>query len=163
MRVPGPALVRRCARLRKPTKEAAMLGEIVAESSGQVAGVRVLVADGLNSRVEVSLRGEGRVLGTAMTDTATYEQIVRPDGTLYGEGQVLMILESGEMAAWRGFGVGQPTGRPPAGSFGVAGAFHGASGELARLGKVATVIEYDVSEDGTYRWTMWEWTGPQRA
>ena len=31
--------------------------------------------------------------------------------------------------------------------------------ERARLGQVADVIEYEVDEDGSYHWTMWEWTG----
>ncbi len=33
------------------------------------------------------------------------------------------------------------------------------SEKLARLGEVADVIEYEVEEDGSYRWTMSEWTG----
>jgi hypothetical protein len=138
-----------------------MQGEVLAESSGQLTGVRVLLADGQDSKVEVSFQGRGQMLGAPMSDVGTYWQVVRPDGTLYGEGQVLMITDNGERAAWRGFGVGQPTGQPPAASFGVAGAFYGASGDLARLGRVANVIEYEVGQDNSYRWKMWEWSGAQ--
>ena len=30
--------------------------------------------------------------------------------------------------------------------------------KLSQLNSVATVGEYDVDQDGNYRWTMWEWT-----
>jgi hypothetical protein len=29
---------------------------------------------------------------------------------------------------------------------------------LGRLNEVATIVEFDVEEDGSYRWTAWEWT-----
>lgn len=44
-------------------------------------------------------------------------------------------------------------------SYGVYGAFQTASEKLARLNRVATAIEYEVAEDGSYRWTACEWTG----
>jgi hypothetical protein len=139
----------------------AILGEVLAESSGQITGYRVLAAEGQDSKVEVSFQGRGSMLGAPMSDTGTYWQVIRPGGTLYGEGQVLMMTEEGEVAPWRGFGVGRPTGRPPAATFGVAGAFYGASGSLSRLGTVANVVEYEIDEEANYRWTMWEWRGQQ--
>jgi hypothetical protein len=32
---------------------------------------------------------------------------------------------------------------------------------VRRVARVADVIECEVDEDGSYRWTMWEWTGAQ--
>ena len=78
---------------------------------------------------------------------------------LYGAGQVVMLTDDGEMAPWIGGGVGRPTGPGYAASYGVTGSFQTASAKLARLNGVATAIEYDVEEDGSYRWTAWEWTG----
>jgi hypothetical protein len=57
--------------------------------------------------------------------------------------------------------VGRPTGGFPAGHFAVCGSAQTASEKLARLkarlNSVAIVAEYDVDEDGSYRWTLWEW------
>ena len=39
------------------------------------------------------------------------------------------------------------------------GSFQSAQGKLERLGTVANVSEYEVEEDGSYRWQMWAWTG----
>ena len=69
-----------------------------------------------------------------------------------------MITDDGEMAPWIGGGVGRPTGPGFAASYGVTGSFQTASTKLARLNGVVTAIEYDIEEDGSYRWTAWEWT-----
>ena len=53
--------------------------------------------------------------------------------------------------------MGRPTGGFPAGRFAVCGSAQTASEKLARLNSVAIVAEYDVDEDGSYRWTLWEW------
>ena len=31
--------------------------------------------------------------------------------------------------------------------------------KMARLNSVATIVEYEVEEDGSYRWKLWEWKG----
>ena len=43
--------------------------------------------------------------------------------------------------------------------WGVAGSAQTASEKLGRLNAVATVVEYEVEEDGSYSWKLWEWTG----
>jgi hypothetical protein len=141
------------------SEEADMLGELLGESTGKITGTRILSTAGPDTRVEVSFQGGGTLLGMAMTEMGTYWQMVRPGGILYGEGQVLMMTPEGETAPWTGFGVGRPTGPPPAATFGVCGAFNGASQKFARLNSVATAIEYAVDTEGGYRWRMWAWTG----
>ena len=37
--------------------------------------------------------------------------------------------------------------------------FPSATGELSPVAEVADVVEYEVEADGSYRWTMWAWTG----
>ena len=134
-----------------------MLGELLGESTGKITGTRVLPSEGQQIKVEVSFQGSGTLLGEAITDIGTYWQTIRPEGVLYGEGHVLMMTRDGAIADWTGFGVGRPTGPAPAAHYGVCGSFQPASGKLARLASVANAIEYDVEQDGSYHWKLWEW------
>lgn len=136
-----------------------MLGDRLGESSGKITSTRVLPSEGQQVWIEVSFQGHGTLLGQAISDTGTYRQTVRPGGVLYGEGHVLMIGTNGDIVDWTGGGVGRPTGPGYKASYGVWGSAQTSSEKLARLGQVADVIEYEVEEDGSYRWTMWEWTG----
>jgi hypothetical protein len=137
-----------------------MLGEQLGEASGSVTGVRVLSADGDDSKMEVSFRGRGEVLGVGITDIGTFVQTTRPGGVLGGDdSNVLMLTDDGEMVAWKGFGVGKPTGPGFKSSWGAAGSVQTSSQKMGRLNAVATVVEYEVEEDGAYRWKLWEWTG----
>jgi hypothetical protein len=57
------------------------LGELIHESSGQIAGTRVLPPEGGEVRMEVTAQSsEGRLLGQNVTTTGTYWQTVRPGG-----------------------------------------------------------------------------------
>ena len=133
------------------------LGKKLGESSGKITGLRVLPPDGQSVKVAISFQGSGTVLGGPMTESSTYWQTVRPGGALYGEGRVLVTTSEGDMALWSGFGVGTPTGPAPAAKFGVCGSFVVATGKLASLASVAVVTEFEVFEDGTYKYENWEW------
>ena len=133
------------------------LGDQIGEASGRITGTRVLAPEGQPVKVEVALQGSGTMLGQQITDVGTYWQTLRPGGVLYGEGDNLFLTAEGESAHWRGFGVGRPTGAFPAGHFAVCGSAQSDSQALGRLNEVATAIEFDVGEDGSYRWTAWEW------
>ena len=135
-----------------------MLGERLGESSGRITGMRVLPTEGQQVWLEASFQGRGTLLGQPITDIGTYRQTVR-SGSLHGEGHVVMLTPDGSLADWVGGGVGKPTGPGLSASYGVYGSFHGATGALERLLSVATAIEYEVEEDGAYRWTLWQWTG----
>ncbi len=134
-----------------------MLGEMLGESSGKTLGVRVLPTEGQQVKMEVSVQGSGKLLGVEITDTATYWQTLRPGSVLYGEGHAVIMTKDNEIADFIGFGVGRPTGPSPAAHYGVCGSFQTASKKLSRLNSVATVMEYDVAEDGSYHWKLWEW------
>jgi hypothetical protein len=97
------------------------------------------------------------MLGEDIVEFGTYWQTARPGGVLYGEGVNLWLTNDGESVRWEGFGVGHPTGPPPAGHFGVCGWAQTESQRLARLNSVANVLEYDVDAEGNYHWTLWEW------
>jgi hypothetical protein len=136
-----------------------MLGERLGESAGKFTSTRVLPTEGQQIKLEISFQGQGTLLGQPITDFGTYVQTVRAAGVFHGEGHVLMMTPGGEIADWVGGGVGRPIGAGFKATFGVYGAFHSAQGALARLVAAATAIEYEVEEDGSYRWQLWEWTG----
>src|SRR5262249_24258307 len=149
---------RPCVTLNLLHKEALlMLGELLGEASGKMAGVRVLPTEDQQIKVEVSFQGQGKVLGQEIGDVCTYWQTTRPGGELYGEGHLVMMTKDGGVGEWIGFGVGQPTGPPPAAHYAVAGHWDSAPAKMARLLGVATVIEYDADQNGNYHWKMWEW------
>ena len=134
------------------------LGEQLGEVSGKVTGTRVLSpVGGEPVHLEVSFQGYGTMLGEEISEVGTYWQSARAGGVLYGEGDILWITNEGESVYWRGFGVGRPTGSFPAGHFAVSGSAQTDSEKLSHLNSVATVGEYDVDQDGNYRWVVWEW------
>jgi hypothetical protein len=133
------------------------LGDQIGEASGRITGTRVITPSAGQTRIEVSLQGSGTLLGQDITEIVTYWQTLRAGGVLYGEGELIYITGDGESAHWRGFGVGRPTGPFPAGHFAVCGSAETESQALGRLNEIATVIEYDVDQEGNYRYTTWEW------
>ena len=83
-----------------------MLGEKIGGTSGKITSQRVLRNLGGDPKMETSFQANGSILGTNVKETGTYWSIVRPDGTLYGEGQGVMITKDGKTATWTGHGVG---------------------------------------------------------
>jgi hypothetical protein len=63
-----------------------MLGERIGEGSGALVVQRVLPGAEGAARTETTQRGPGTLLGIAYQDMSTYESELRPDGTIYGEG-----------------------------------------------------------------------------
>src|SRR5438034_11486088 len=83
-----------------------MLGEKIGEMSGKINSQRVLPNPSGGPKMETSFQANGSLLGTNVRETGTYSTVVRPDGTLYGEGQGVTITKDGKMATWTGHGVG---------------------------------------------------------
>ncbi len=140
-----------------------MLGDIVGESSGKLVGTRILSADPQHPKVEASIQGSSKLLGTDTTDMGTYWQTVRSGGVLYGEGQVLSMTADGGIVSFTGFGVGRPTGQGFAAQFAICGSYQTTAEKLARLNGVAIVGEYEVDEQGNYHSKVWEWKAPVAA
>ena len=133
------------------------LGDQLGESSGRITATRVVPSVAGPAQIEVIFQGSGNILGEEITDLGTYLQAVRPGGVLYGEGDVLFLTNTGESAQWTGFGVGRPTGPFPAGHLAVCGSVQTTSESMSRLNSIATVVEYNVEQNGDYHWTLWEW------
>ena len=132
-----------------------MLGEQIYEATGKRTGRRVLSADG-GFKVEVSFDGTGKLIGIDVIEIGTYWSESRPDGSLYGEGQGVMLSPDGTSATWKGSGVGKIA---PGGAVSYRGAVYytSTSPKLARLHTVAQVFEFEVDPQGNTRTKGWEW------
>jgi hypothetical protein len=128
------------------------LGEVLGEASGKVAGLKALD----NGRIEISLQGMGKLLGSDVTDVVTFWSEMKPNGTAYGEGNSIQMSSDG-MAEWKGSGVGRPTG-PGAWKYSYGGMFKNVtSNKWTRLLEVYTVGEYEADANGNHHWKLWEW------
>lgn len=132
-----------------------MLGEQIYESRGKRTGRRVLSVDG-GFKVEVSFESAGKLLGVDTNEIGTYSSGSRPDGSLYGEGQGVVLAADGQSATWKGQGVGKFVG---GGAVSYRGAvyYSSASPKFARLNNVAQVFEFEVDAEGNTRTKGWEW------
>ena len=133
-----------------------MLGEKIGRTSGKITSQRVLPNLGGGPKMETSFQASGSILGTDVKETGTYCTMVRPDGTLYGEGQGVMILKDGKMATWTANGVGT-TKKDGTASFCGAVYYQTYPPRWSRLNKVAVVFEYEVDAQGNTRSDFWEW------
>jgi len=133
-----------------------MLGELVGEEKGKVTARRVLEPQDGRPRVEISFEGAGSTLGVETTGIGTYWSTVRPDGVQYGEGNGVVMGKGGELATWKGQGVGKF--RDDGGiSYRGALYYETQSSKLARLNGIALAFEYDVDAEGNTTSKIWEW------
>jgi len=107
-------------------------------------------------KVEVAFESVGKLLGIDVNEIGTYWSASRPDGSLYGEGQGVIIGQDGSSATWKGQGVGQFVG---GGAVSYRGAvyYSSASPKLAPLNSVAAVFEFEVDAEGNTHSKLWEW------
>ena len=116
---------------------------------------RVLSVDG-GTKVEVSLQSTGKLLGVETRSTVTYWAGIRPDGSLYGEAQGLIVGKGGERATMKAQGVGKLL---DGGAVSYRGAqyFYSDSPKLSRLNSIAVVFEYEADAEGNTKSKLWEW------
>ncbi|MBZ5672013.1 MAG: hypothetical protein LAO04_20105 [Acidobacteriia bacterium] len=133
-----------------------MLGELTCELRGKRTARRVLSTDGGGFKVEVSFEDSGKLLGVEANDIGTYSSVSRPDGSLYGEGQGVLLMPDGGMATWKGQGVGKFLA---GGAVSYRGALYysTATPKLARLNSLAGVFEFEVDANGSTHSKIWEW------
>jgi hypothetical protein len=133
-----------------------MQGEKIGEESGKVTSQRVLPNPGNSPKMETSFQANLMLLGVEATDTGTYRSVVRPDGTLYGEGRGIVMGKEGDLATWIGQGVGTIK-KDGAISYRGAVYYQSASARWSRLNSVAAIFEYEVDAQGNTRSQLWEW------
>jgi hypothetical protein len=132
-----------------------MLGDKIYEATGRVTARRVLPNPG-GPKMETSFEAGGKLLGVDGRETGTYWSVVRPDGTLYGEGQGILMGKGGEVATWIGQGVG--TIKTDGGvSYRGAVYYQTSAPAWNRLNTVAAVFEFEVDAQGNSRSQLWEW------
>ena len=131
-----------------------MLGEQIGETKGRRLVRRVISID--PPTAEVSFEDTGQMFGIPTTGMGTYTSTIRPDGSLFGQGQGLDMTQDGEAITWTGTGVGK---FGPGGSVSYRGMlfFRTASQKLARLNNACVAFEYDVDAAGATVSKMWEW------
>lgn len=131
-----------------------MLGNQIGETKGKRLVRRVLSVD--PPTVEVTFEDAGQMLGVKTTGMGTYTSVVRPDGSIHGEGQGINFTDQGEALSWTGGGVGK---FGPNGTVSYRGMLflQTASAQLAALNNACAAFEYDVDAAGQTVSKMWEW------
>ena len=132
-----------------------MLGEQIGEDSGTVISRRVLSVDG-GAKLEVSLQHTGKLLGVATRSTITYWSGVRPDGSLYGEAQGVVVGAGGERATFKAQGAGKLL-EGGAVSYRGAQYYYSDSPKFSRLNTCAVLFEYEADAEGKTKSKLWEW------
>ena len=133
-----------------------MLGDKIGESTGKVTSRRVLPSAGGGPKMETSFESAAKLLGVDSAETGSYWAELRPNGTLYGEGQGIVMGKGGEAATWVGQGVG--TLKKDGGvSYRGAVYYQTATPAWSRLNSVAAIFEFEVDAQGNTRAQLWEW------
>lgn len=132
-----------------------MLGDLIGESHGKRTTRQIVSVDN-PPKVEVTAEDSGKMLGLDATSIVTYQAQLRPDGNLYGEGRGILTTRDGDVATFKGQGVGR---LQPGGAVSYRGAcyYSSASPKLARLNSVAAVFEFEVDANGNTHSKFWEW------
>jgi len=130
-----------------------MLGEQIGETKGKRSARRVISTD--PTTVEVSFEDSGHMFGIATTGMGTYTSVVRPDGSIYGEGQGINMTQEGEGISWTGTGVGK---FGPGGAVSYRGMlFFQTNSQKITLGSGCGAFEYEVDAAGSTTSKIWEW------
>ena len=131
-----------------------MLGELIYQGSGKRIVRRILSTEPV--KVEVTFEGGGKILGVEAMEIGTYTSRIRSDGTIYGEGEGVLMSPAGDQITWKGAGVGTFRER---GAVSYRGAiyYQTASPKLSRLNTVAGVFEFESDENGNTQAKVWEW------
>ena len=133
------------------------LGELLVEEVGSITGLRVLPATAEGANYEISLSTKGKLRDTNFTTNWTYLQVVRTDGSIYGEGDGVCTTECGQTLYLKGSG--SATGSDENGNIPmrVINHYRTNSEKFADLNGAALVGEYDVKADGTTVMKLWHW------
>ncbi|MEU4120205.1 hypothetical protein AB0F71_37610 [Kitasatospora sp. NPDC028055] len=132
-----------------------MLGDRIAEFTTTESGRRVLATVG-GPALEVSMTGVGQLLGHPVREFVTYESELRPDGSLFGEGQGVGMTDKGETYSWHGSGIGHFT---EGGAVSWRGSiyFESSADTFLRLNDLVGVFEFDNDPTGAGRAVLYEW------
>ena len=134
-----------------------MLGDKIDELTAKVTGTRVIAIEGGAVKVELSITGQGKVLGADVMELATYHSVMTPAGVMNGEGQGLIMSKDGDSLTWTGHGVGKPKGTGFASSWRYSIVMRTTASKWARLNGVLGIGEWELDDAGDGRAQIWEW------
>jgi hypothetical protein len=131
-----------------------MIGDKLSEGKGKRIGRRVLSVD--PPTAEVSFEDAGTFLGVSATGMGTYTSTIQPDGSLFADGQGLIMTQEGDTVTWEGTGFGK---------FGAAGSvsyrgmvfYRTTSQKLARANNCCGAFEFEADAAGNTTGRVWEW------
>jgi hypothetical protein len=106
--------------------------------------------------VEVTFEESGKILGVNTSGFGTYSSVVRNDGTMYGEGQGVVMTQDGDLIPWKGSGVRKFKEKGAVSFRGIL-YYRTASQKLARLNNATGVFEHEVDPEGKTQTKVWEW------
>ncbi|AIC15295.1 hypothetical protein [Nitrososphaera viennensis] len=132
-----------------------MLGKQISDGKGKITGQRVLSSDPL--QIETSFSESGLVMGVEAMEMGTFVSIPKPGGALYGEGNGVLMTKGGEMATWKGFGVGRQDAN---GGMSWRGCLYfqtQSTGKFAPLNNATAVFEFDTDAEGNTAGKAWKW------
>jgi hypothetical protein len=131
-----------------------MLGEQFSETKGRRLVRRVISVE--PPTAEVSFEDSGQIFGIPATGMGTYTSVVRPDGSILGNGQGMSLTNDGEAITWTGTGLGK---FGPGGSVSYRGMLFlsTASQKLASANNLCAAFEFEVDASGNTVSKMWEW------
>lgn len=132
-----------------------MLGEQIGEFRGKRSGIRVLSVEG-GFKGEATVEDAGTLLGIAATQIVTGCATMRPDGSLYGESQALVLGSDGSSATWKGLSVVKFLAGGVLSSRGAV-SFSTASPKWARLNSVVAIFELEEDAERNTHSKFWEW------
>jgi hypothetical protein len=132
-----------------------MLGDSVGDLQGKLTGRRVVSVEG-GPKIEASFAEAGKLAGLDVNTIVTYASKLLPDGTLYGEGQGVIMAANGEGASFVGQGVGRFT---ETGGVSFRGALYSQSmgATLSKLNGTTLVYEHESDADDNTTTKLWEW------
>ena len=131
-----------------------MLGDMIGELKGKLTGSRVLSIE-CCPKIEVSVQGIGKIIGIDVTDIGTFWEMIKEDGSLYGEGQGVMMSNEGEIVTWEAQGLGKTKGK---GAEWRGSAFLNTTSErFSCLNNTVVIFEYNIDDNGNADEKVWEW------
>lgn len=136
-----------------------MLGELLYEGKGRLAGSRIINVD--EYKVEHSMIEEGKIKDIEITMLGTFWTVPAGKNITYVEGQGIITTKDGEdTATFRGYGIGTSKGAVSVsfrGSVFYKSSSLSTNGKLAFLNNKIGVFESEVDESGTSNEKHWEW------
>ena len=132
-----------------------MIGEQIGTDKGKVTGRRVLDGE-FGPSIETSFQATGTLLGIESQGFGTYVSRIRPDGTLFGEGQGILMAKNGEKVTWKGQGVGTFDDK---GGINFRGSlyYYSDGDNFKKLNAIAAPFEHYVDAEGNTESKVWEW------